>query len=447
MNDWVVIVDDETTSLNTGRNLLMEQGVRVSCLKSGPALLKFMKKNEPDLVLLDVMMPEMDGFETLAALRKLEKEVGRLHTPVIFLTGESDAVVEQRGLEAGAADFVHKPFDQSVLLSRIKNTIENSKTIVSLKEEASVDKLTGFLNKGAGMERIRELCYTKTGILMVFDLDSFKLINDLYGHQMGDAVLTVFADLVRTHIREGDEISRIGGDEFMGFFGAISDEVSVKSLIERLNEQLVLRVREMIGEDFDVPIGISAGAVSVPNYGRELELLFGFADSSLYHVKQNGKHGCEMYGAGTESELSDNLEKELARVTQIVEERGRSVGALVLGQEAFASIYHFIRRSNQRNGSVATKMLIVLRAREEDGNALMTAAATQLGMILQNTLRRNDMVLHNRNYEFFVVLPELSPEAVGIVTERIHLEWENTDYNHKIRIETVAGRVYPDGDE
>ena len=127
--------------------------MRVSCLRSGGDLLTFMEKNTPDLILLDILMPGMDGFETYRELRKLEEQMGRPLTPVIFLTGENDKETERRGLRAGASDYIHKPFDTDILINRIVNTINNSRTIETLTEEATVDKLTGFLNKTSGTDR------------------------------------------------------------------------------------------------------------------------------------------------------------------------------------------------------------------------------------------------------------------------------------------------------
>ena len=150
MGYWVVVVDDDALALRYARNLLREQDLRVSCLRSGSDLLKFMETNSPDLVLLDILMPEMDGFECFHALRQMEEEKGRRATPVIFLTGDVDYKNERRGLKDGASDFIRKPFDKDILLSRIINTIENEKKIESLTKKASLDKLTGFLNKTSG---------------------------------------------------------------------------------------------------------------------------------------------------------------------------------------------------------------------------------------------------------------------------------------------------------
>ena len=171
MNYWIVVVDDESLSLTHAKSILKEQDMRVSCLRSGRDLLKFMSKNTPDLILLDVQMTEMDGFETYQALRSMEDEAGQAHIPVIFLSGMDDNEAEHRGLMVVASDFIHKPFDKAVLIRRILNAVKNTKVIESLTEEATIDKLTGFLNKTSGTNRVTKLCEDRTGMLAIFDLE------------------------------------------------------------------------------------------------------------------------------------------------------------------------------------------------------------------------------------------------------------------------------------
>ena len=274
MDFWVTVVDDEALCLTNARNLLGDEGIKVSCLKSGQDLLKFVQKNTPDLVLLDVMMPGLDGFETLKRLRGFEDQNGRTHIPVIFLTGENDAKAEQRGLALGASDFIRKPFNKEILLRRIDNTIKNKKTIELLTEEAKKDKLTGFWNKTRGTERIGQLCRQKSGTLLIMDLDNFKLVNDLFGHDMGDKVLQAFADIIRRNTREYDTISRIGGDEFLAFIEDLTDESYVASETIQLNADFAKQARCLLGEEHGLPLGISVGAVMVPKHGREYEELF-----------------------------------------------------------------------------------------------------------------------------------------------------------------------------
>ena len=424
----IVVVDDEKISLTSARILLSEKGMQVSCLRSGKDLLKFMEKREPDLILLDVLMPEMDGFETYTRLRELEDEKGQTQVPVIFLTGENDSETERRGLKIGAADFIRKPFDQTILLKRIQNTIQNSKTIENLTEEATTDKLTGFLNKASGTERITELCSIKTGALMIFDLDSFKLVNDLFGHDMGDRVLKAFAEVFRGSTRTDDVVSRIGGDEFLGFFCDMTGESAVAALSKRLNEGLVRECEGLMGKDFGIPIGISVGAAFTPEHSTDYQTLFQYADSCLYKVKQNGKHGYEIYSCEEESTGSEeDLDREIIRLTQIFEERGEGKGALLLGQEAFSWNYRYVMRFLRRYGGKAEKLLFSLSAKEAGMD--MVEIADAFVQALKDTLRKSDFIFQNRSNQFFLMLPEVAEENVPGIIERIMSAWKQTEFS------------------
>lgn len=121
MSDWILVVDDDTANLRMASRILSEEKMRVSCLKAGADAIKFLHENRPDLMLLDIHMPGMDGFETLAAIKG---DQATADIPVIFLTADDDSNAETRGLEAGAMDFIKKPFVPEVLLLRVRHTID-----------------------------------------------------------------------------------------------------------------------------------------------------------------------------------------------------------------------------------------------------------------------------------------------------------------------------------
>ena len=438
MNFWIVVVDDEPMSLRNAKVLLGTEGMKVSCLKSGRELLKFIEKNTPDLILLDLLMPEMDGFETYHAVRDYEEREGRRKTPVIFLTGEDDTESERRGLGIGASDFVHKPFDKDILISRITHTIENSRMIESLTEEATMDKLTGFFNKESGSKRLRELCESKNGFLMILDLDSFKLVNDLFGHDAGDQMLAAFAGIIKHNTREGDTVCRIGGDEFMAFFPDMLEKDDVRSLSDRLNRQLLNAARRQWGEEFDIPIGISIGAVLVPEEGRDYDQLFQMVDSALYKVKQNGKHGYAVYCKEEDIDTDGfDFDNEIDRISQIMEERSDRGGALLLGKESFALVYRFIMRFLKRYGGTSVKLLFWINSEAEN----VKDAAKQyeeFAAELLKTLRKSDIVIQNRSNQFFALLPELEEVDIPSVINRIKAHWAEHENAELLSIEYRA---------
>ena len=431
------MVDDDIMSLTNAKIILNEEGMRVDRLRSGRDLLKFMVNKKPDLILLDIMMPEMDGFQTYHLLRQLEDEAGRKHTPVIFMTGAEGNETERRGLEAGASDFIRKPLNKEIVVRRIHNTIMNAKEIETLRDEASVDKLTGFWSRAAGTQRIAELCQSQDGMLLIFDLDNFKLVNDLHGHNIGDRVLESFAGVVRNNIRANDVVSRIGGDEFAAFFCNMKEVKALAALTQRLNQQLVLATEKYLGKDSDIPLGISVGAVAVPDHGRNYGELFPLADSALYQVKNSGKHGYFLYDPADNIEFSggQNLHKEIARITKIVEGRTDKGRALLLGLEQFSMIYRFIDRYYSRKGGRTCKILFELSAKEGiDGKEV----ATQFGDCLQKVLRRCDIILNSKANQFFLFLPDLAEEHVPLVIGRIMQAWSTYSAAESVVIEQAV---------
>lgn len=121
MNEWVLVVDDDAGNLKTASHILLKSGMRASCVKSGLEALRFLESRLPDLILLDIHMPGMDGFETLKHIRENDQTSG---IPIVFLTADEDSEAETRGLEAGAMDFIKKPFVPEVLLTRVRHIIE-----------------------------------------------------------------------------------------------------------------------------------------------------------------------------------------------------------------------------------------------------------------------------------------------------------------------------------
>lgn len=431
MNYWVVVVDDEVMSLTNAKNILSDQNMRVSCLRSGKDLLKFMETHTPDLILLDILMPDMDGFETYRELRRLEELIGDRRTPVIFLSGAEDSETERRGLKEGASDFIRKPFNKEVLIRRIDNAITNAKTIESLTEEATIDGLTSLLNKASGTARISKLCEERTGTLMLFDLDNFKLVNDLHGHDMGDRVLESFADVVRHNVRGEDVVARIGGDEFMAFFCDMQKEEAVAALTKRLNEQFVGQAEKLMGKELDIPLGVSVGAAMVPEHGRDYETLFPLADAALYTAKHNGKHGYAIYSKDAESGMSSeaNLKRELERITKIVEERNSIKGPFVLGPEPFSFIYRFAKRFYTRHGGYAAKMLFVLSRDGSRDARFLIEESERFCEVLQKSLRKSDFILQSKPNQFFIFMPEMKESNFPNIVDRIMDMWEKCEHD------------------
>ena len=432
---WIAVVDDDEISLKNARDLLAGDELRITSLRSGQELLKFVRKNRPDLILLDVMMPEMDGFETYQKFCEYEASEGNSPIPVIFLTGENDSEVEQKGLMIGASDFIRKPINREVLLRRVHNIITNKKAIDNLTEEAQTDKLTGFYNKACALQKMVQVCRENTGILMVLDLDSFKLINDIYGHEMGDNVLISFADIARRNCRSDDLLFRIGGDEFMAFFPDTLDESAAIAFTERLNKQLTERCISLMGDEFDIPIGVSTGCVPVTEKG-DYDELFRLADKALYHIKQHGKHGCGFYDAeaGQEAETEFNPEQERRKMITLCSERGKAENAMILGQDSFIPVYQYMDRLAKQRGERVIRILLYLSAVDNTDKNGYRDAASCLGDILKSNLPASAVLTQCRYNSFFLLMPEVPGSDDKAVLNIIFSQWEQSEYAKTFRL-------------
>ncbi len=137
MSEWIAVVDDDETNLDIAEFIFQKSGIKADLLKSGAELLEFIKVARPDLILLDIMMPGMNGFETLKRLKELEKELGRDPTPVIFLTSDEDQLTETKGLMMGAMDYIRKPLVPEILILRVRHITELVKLQRNLSREVS----------------------------------------------------------------------------------------------------------------------------------------------------------------------------------------------------------------------------------------------------------------------------------------------------------------------
>ena len=424
MADWIVVVDDNMANLQMAGTVLSKANKKVSAMKSGQRLLTFMKENEPDLILLDIMMPEMDGFETLRLLREQEKDMGRDPVPVIFLTADEDSNTEKRGFEEGVSDYIRKPFNPEVLLRRVDNIVSKEETLQNLKTEANIDRLTGLLNKGAAGAEFTECCKSLTGCLMMIDLDSFKLVNDLYGHEMGDKVLVAFADIIRKYAPAGSRSARVGGDEFSAFAKDMTDEVQVENFARHLNEELVAEAKRLMGDDMPIPLGASVGAIMVPEQGTDYEELLRKTDKMLYIVKQNGKHGFRVYNGEEPEEEETGADQDVESIMTVLSERFIPNTALQVDKESFPYVYRYIMRYIVRNHRAVGNVLFTLTKEEGTADGDFHELCDSFAVHIRETLRKSDIFMRYKTNQYFVVLMDMQKESFDSVIGNVIRTWK-----------------------
>ena len=449
MANWIIVVDDDVSNLKVAGTILSRNSMRVTALDSGQALLDYVKDNgAPDLILLDINMPQMDGFETLKRYRAMEEEKQIPKVPVIFLTADDDAASESRGFDMGVSDYIRKPINPDVLIRRVENIISTHGQMHKYEEQATIDKLTGFLNKAAAEERITGLCESTNGCLCIVDLDSFKLVNDIYGHDTGDHILTAFAGVMRKNMTFNGTFGRIGGDEFLIFCEKLTEEEDLKKYAGLINEKMLEEAKRIMGEQMSIPLGASLGAVMVPEHGNRFQELFRIADRMLYKTKNSGKHGYTLYDPSMdeEEEVIDK-DMDLKTLSRILEERNIPQSAMWMGREAFGNIYRYMIRYMDRYQGTAYKLLFTAHippARYSAGQRV--EIMDRVRILLQESLRNSDIMMQIGENHFFLLLPEINEYNVERVIDRIRRSWENDDYSRFVTMtvehESIIGDLH-----
>ncbi|MBR4153704.1 MAG: diguanylate cyclase [Selenomonadaceae bacterium] len=400
----ILVVDDEEMMLMMARHILSRK-YEIITASDGFEAIELFEAERPDMVLSDLMMPEMDGYELHRILQ--EKSAGTV--PIMFMTADESIESESKGFEVGAADYIRKPLRPDILLKRVGVIMDNLDKIRGLQAEASTDQLTKLLNKSSAQKEIGEAVKKSAGALLMLDLDSFKLINDIYGHIAGDKILIRFAELIKSIIRENDLAGRMGGDEFVVFLRDIDDEKVLKNKANFLNENLLETARKMFGEDMDIPLGTSIGAVFVPEEGKDFSTLYEKADKALYEVKQHGKHGIFVFGAKKRSDNNLASVEGISQMRMILGERNIEPGAYVVEFEDFKKIYRLMVRLSENYKRKLILMQFTL---------LDESFAEEFKETLIHSLRKSDCVTCSGK-KFLVLLPEAALIEAELVKNRI----------------------------
>lgn len=289
----ILVVDDERLNLNVLSDLL-RQDYKVILAKNGnQALDRINSENPPDLVLLDVVMPEVDGYEVL---RKIKASEHSKDIPVIFITALDSKQDEARGLEMGAVDYIRKPFHPPIVKARVKNHLTIARQRQLLEALANLDGLTEMPNRRSfemALENEWRRCQRSGEVisLAMMDVDCFKQYNDNYGHTAGDDVLKKVADVLMDEARRpGDMAARFGGEEFV---------ILLPQTDASGGHFLAEKIRVVISE-LGIPheyssagnvITASLGGVTVfPSTGSVPQDMTVAADSMLYEAKRRGRN-------------------------------------------------------------------------------------------------------------------------------------------------------------
>ncbi|MCR5773824.1 MAG: diguanylate cyclase [Lachnospiraceae bacterium] len=435
----ILIVDDEKISLRMTNNILSSKYETV-CASSGKEAIELIKESAPDLILSDLRMPEINGFELQEIVTtEIDKDI-----PFMFMTADKKDETESKGFLTGAVDYIKKPFRADVLLKRVENIFKNLEQIKGLKKAAGTDPMTGLLSKTSAQEEIGRVCKTTDGALLMIDLDNFKPINDIYGHAMGDKILIRFSEILCSAIRSTDIAGRMGGDEFVIFCKNIDDESIIQKKTEYISEELTKSAKEFMGEDMTIPVGVSIGCVFSSAEDRDFHSLFKKADKALYDIKRNGKHGFKIYKSDKEPDAG-HTDRSFENAIMLLNERSPQKGALLLGMDQFKPVYQFISRvvTNYKNN------IFVLLYTVTAKNGVETADAVEdfVG-IARRTLRVSDVMTRYGKDQVIIIILNTTLSDMKYVSGRIQTNVNDSEccdnFDLTYEISQVGSTVFHD---
>jgi diguanylate cyclase (GGDEF)-like protein len=282
----VMVVDDDPQILATLRRLLEPWGIKVTTLEEPQQFWETLEATQPDLLILDIKMPQVSGVELCQVVRNDSRWGG---LPILVLTAYTDADTVNLVFSVGADDFVSKPIVGPELVTRIINRLERIKLLRNLAETDPIARVSNRYKSTQDLEKFLSKAqhHTQPLCLAILDLDCFKQINDRYGHATGDAVLRRVGELMRRSLRGEDVVSRWGGDEFViGMYGMTKCDGQ-----QRLMEVLdTLRLEEFTAPDHTkFRVTFSAGIAQYPEDGTEVQSLYRSADAALCEAKKAGR--------------------------------------------------------------------------------------------------------------------------------------------------------------
>jgi len=281
----VLVVEDSLTASKSIQRTLKQNGIESFAVTQPHEVLTGLRSFQPDLILMDMYMPDCTGVE---ATRVIRQHAEFLSTPVIYLSGDGDVALQVDALRLGGEHFLTKPFNPVFLNAVVKSKIERYR---ALRRSMQHDSLTGLLNHGTSKERLAaavNAASSSNGLLAVamIDIDHFKTVNDIYGHPMGDQVIRSLAWLLKQRLRKTDLVGRYGGEEFLVILpGSNADQAF--DVLDRIRRDFSLI--QYAFKDTRFKATFSAGVSQFPATSCP-EALIKDADEALYDAKHSGRN-------------------------------------------------------------------------------------------------------------------------------------------------------------
>ncbi|MEZ0150915.1 MAG: EAL domain-containing protein [Candidatus Reddybacter sp.] len=304
----LLIVDDDRTIRLALKNIFTDQRFLIFEARNGQQAISFCKHDTPDIILMDAIMPEVDGFEACKTIRALPN---LNETPILMITSLEDDEAINKAFSTGATDYITKPLNFTVLKERVSRLLQANRVEKRVKKLAYHDPLTGLPNRSKLMQDLRiilnraKLDNTNFAVLFL-DLDHFKNINDSLGHNIGDLLLKAVADRLQGAVRESDFVARLGGDEFTVILENIQGPDAISTIAQNICTSLSSPFSFIQQKMF---VTASVGISVYPDDGTDVNALLKHADLAMFSAKKN-RNNYSFYQQGMEDQVARRMELE-----------------------------------------------------------------------------------------------------------------------------------------
>ncbi|MBF0381731.1 MAG: EAL domain-containing protein [Magnetococcales bacterium] len=472
INGTILVVDDAHENIQILYKILKNE-YQVLFATNGKDAIKSAMAKKPDIILLDIVMPGMDGLEVCKALQENSTTVD---IPVIFITGKNDIETETKGFACGAVDFITKPINPTVVRARVqthiiikkqRDSLENSNAQLireiqerkkledQLRKQAEFDSLTTLPNRKLFQDRLGQAILLaqrtlKPIALMFIDLDRFKGINDTLGHDAGDELLIEAANRLSRSVRKSDTVARFGGDEFTVILPQIEHTSMVDLVARKILEQMRLPFRL---KKQNVTISSSIGISIYPSDGVTIEELLKNADSAMYQAKESGRNNLKFYSMETNQKIHKQLQLEVEIHNALLngeffldfQPKIKLTTSKITGMEAL------VRWDHPEDGILSPNEFIPIA--EKTGGIIqidawvLNSACSQAEKWLRNgfadlKLAVNISALHFREDGALIKLVEETLKKTGFPADRLELEiTESMMVNNWDRAVTILNKL------
>ncbi len=449
MENTILVVDDELFNLRVAQKMFGEE-FDVSVASSGEEALLKVKECKPDLILLDVHMPGMDGH---LVIQQLKADPQTRDIPVIFITADGNSRNELKGFREGAMDFITKPFRQEIAISRIHRILD----IVSLQKmlltelekqtkeadqerkkvaEMSKDFLTGLNMRSSGEQKILRAMAEKAGCLAFLDVDNLKKINDTMGHKIGDKLLKTMGEILKKH--EDHAIAcRLGGDEFLYFMMEVTREEAEQRVNQIISDFLAAKEADASIRQASLSVGLCM-CTPEDSYSD----VYNKADKALYYVKQNGKAGLFFYQK-EEYNLKRKSDVDMEQVMKSLKNSGSYSGAMDVEYREFAKLFEYAANLKLRYDHGFHLIMVTLDSPDDETPYIdeMERAMSCMEDSIQKSIRNLDIYTRYSSVQFLVILFEAGDTNVSLIMDRIFHNYEKEYGNSNILPSFSIGKV------